>query len=152
MKLTATIKNFKKNIIGYFNNENGTSDDMLKVIERIDNGLNYNFVKFPEPGNSSEFPQGSICYIKTTSNLSRNINIDINVTKPFKLIVVGQGSFYINSSGTNKGLNKNELYTFTPITPYKEGDYTVFGKLEYLGSPEPIKVTYKPIGDIGGGK
>lgn len=144
MKLTATIKNFKKNIVGYFNNENGTSDDMLKVIERIDNNRNYYFTE--NPGDkSNEFPEDSICFIKATTSLSRTINIDRSVTKPFKFIIVGEGTISISSLGTSKPINKNELYTFTPITPYKSGNYTVFGKLTYLGgdSASEIKVSYQ---------
>lgn len=143
MKLTATIKNFKKNIVGYFNNENGTSDDMLKVIEKIDNNRNYYFTA--NPGDkSNEFPEDSICFIKATTSLSRTINIDRSVTKPFKFIIVGEGTISISSLGTSKSINKNELYTFTPITPYEEGSYTVVGKLDYLGISQPyIKIDYQ---------
>lgn len=146
MKLTATIKNFKKNIVGYFNNKNGTSDDMLKVIERIVNKSIYQFVKeSSEFENSNIFPEDSICFIKSTTNYSKTILIDENITKPFKFIAVGKGSLSINSLGTNKTLSKNELYTFTPVTPYESGDYTVFGKLTYLegNSASEIEVSYQ---------
>lgn len=144
MKLTATIKNFKKNIIGYFNNTKATSDGMLKVIERINDNKNYYFIA--NPGDKSyEFPEDSICFIKATTSLSRTININRNVTKPFKFIIVGEGTLSISSLGTNKTLSKNELYTFTPVTPYKSGHYTVFGKLTYLGgnSASEIEVSYQ---------
>lgn len=143
MKLTATIKNFKKNIIGYFNNTKATSDGMLKVIEKINDNKNYYFTA--NPGDkSNEFPEDSICFIKATTSLSRTIGIDRKVTKPFKFIIVGEGTLSISSLGVSKPINKNELYTFTPITPYEEGSYTVVGKLNYLGSNQPyIKIGYQ---------
>lgn len=146
MKITATIKNFKKNIVGYFNNENSTSDDMLKVIERIVNKSIYQFVKDSSEYESSNiFPEDSICFIKSTTNYSKTISIDRDITKPFKFIAVGQGALSISSLGTNKTINKNELYTFTPVTPYESGNYTVFGKLTYLGgdSASEIEVSYQ---------